>query len=372
MQTNSRLLDELLTDLGKLQDSRREEGKRHQLEFVLLIVILATMSGYLGYRAIEDFLEKHEAQLVEMFQPEKERIPSYSTVRRVLMKISFIEFRDIYKSWLAKYRAKESTIAPDNWCGVDGKALRGTIDSDPNDYVHLVSIFSTFEKVVLDTGQVESKSNEIPLVQQMIKESDLAGVIFTLDALHCQKKTTKIIKDTGNDYTIGVKENQPILLRQIKLNMENSDPLSEDTTIEKNRGRIETRTVTVYNNLEGMRPDWKGLKRIVKVERGANHIKAAKHTAETAYFISSATECAREFNRGIRGHWHIENSLHWTKDVVFKEDASKIKAGNAPENISLIKSMVMTVFRKNDFTSMTKAIRVVANDLPLMVSLLAC
>ena len=185
------------------------------------------------------------------------------------------------------------------------------------------------------------------------------------------KKTTKIIKDTGNDYTIAVKENQPTLLRQIKLNMESSQPLSEDTTIEKNRGRIETRTVFVYDNLAGISSDWKGLERIVRVERRTNHIKADKHTAETAYFISSATENAIEFNRGIRGHWHIENSLHWTRDVVFKEDASKIKAGNAPENLALIKCLVMTVFRKNNFTSMTKAIRVVANDIPLMISLLA-
>lgn len=187
MQTKSRLLNELLTELGKLQDSRRGEGKRHPLEFVLVIVILATMSGYLGYRAIEDFLEKHKEQLIEIFQPEKDRIPSYSTVRRVLMEVSFIEFNDIYKSWLATYRPAKRSTAPDKWCGVDGKALRGTIESDPNDYVHLVSIFSAFDKVVLDTGKVEGKSNEIPLVQQMIKESDLKAVIFTLDALHCQK-----------------------------------------------------------------------------------------------------------------------------------------------------------------------------------------
>jgi len=210
MQTKSRLLDELLTDLAKLQDPRRDEGKRHQLEFVLLIVILATMSGYLGYRAIEDFLEKQEEQLIEMFQPEQDRIPSYSTVRRVVMKISFIEFSDIYKSWLAKYRPDENISEPDNWCGVDGKALRGTIDSDPNDYVHLVSIFSVFEKVVLDTGKVDSKSNEIPLVQQMIKESDLEGIIFTLDALHCQKKQPKSLKIQAMITLLGSKKiNRP-------------------------------------------------------------------------------------------------------------------------------------------------------------------
>lgn len=184
MKTNNRLLDNFICLLDQLSDPRRGQGQRHDLAFVLLIVMFATMSGYLGYRAIECFLAKHHDDLIRLFQPEKDRIPSYSTVRRVLMGIDFDEFNHLYQRWL-----KESSLRLEDWFAIDGKALRGTVNpDDSNDYVHLVSIFSTFDQMVVSTGKVNSKSNEIPLVQQMIQDSNLRGVIFSLDALHCQKK----------------------------------------------------------------------------------------------------------------------------------------------------------------------------------------
>ncbi len=190
MQIENPILAALQAQLDRLDDPRRAQGKRHCQSFVLLIVLLATMSGYLGYRALEDFLDKHRAALIALFQPEKGRIPSYSTVRRVLMQLDFAQFTQIYKQWMAQYLppAPDSTEEPakQDWVGIDGKTLRGSVLEDK--YVHLVSIFSTLESRVLDTGKVQNKSNEIPLVQQMIAASDLKGVIFTLDALHCQKK----------------------------------------------------------------------------------------------------------------------------------------------------------------------------------------
>ena len=190
MIAHNRILDNLLTEFDKLEDPRRGAGRRHSQSFALLIVMFATMSGYLGYRAIKDFIAKHESDLITIFKPPKDRVPSYSTVRRILIHLNFTQFTTIYKTWLNQYL--QTSSGPSSWCGVDGKALRGTIESDDyNDYVHLVSIFSTFDKIVLDIGKVANKSNEIPLVQQMIKDSVLQEVIFTLDALHCQKKPPK-------------------------------------------------------------------------------------------------------------------------------------------------------------------------------------
>lgn len=185
MQIENRILAALQSQLDTLDDPRRGQGKRHRQGFVLLIVLLATISGYLGYRAMEDFLAKHHAQLLTLFQPEKGRIPSYSTVRRVLMGVDFQQFTQIYKNWIAHHLPRQPERAGEHWMSVDGKSLRGTASPD---YVHLVSIFSSFDKVVLDTGVVDRKSNEIPLVQRMIAESGLKEVIFTIDALHCQKK----------------------------------------------------------------------------------------------------------------------------------------------------------------------------------------
>ena len=187
MQIENHILAALQSQLDTLDDPRRGQGKRHRQGLVLLIVLLATISGYLGYRAMEDFLTKHQAQLLTLFQPEKGRMPSYSTVRRVLMGVDFQQFTQIYKNWIAHHlpRQRDSAGEQLDWMSVDGKSLRGTASPD---YVHLVSIFSSFDKVVLDTGKVDKKSNEIPLVQRMIAESGLKEVIYTMDALHCQKK----------------------------------------------------------------------------------------------------------------------------------------------------------------------------------------
>ena len=367
--TSNRVLTVLLSSLEQLDDNRRSQGKRHPQGFILSIVMFATMSGYLGYRAIGDFIDKHKKQLVYIFKPEKDRVPSFSTVRRVLMKVDFDQFTIIYKDWLGNSLPESDQI--DSWYSIDGKALRGTITGDnSNEYVHLVSIFSAFDKIVVDTGKVKDKSNEIPLVQKLIKESSLERVIFTLDALHCQKETTKNIIESNNDYVIAVKENQPKLYKQIRENIKETDPVSIDYTLEKNKGRKEERELFVYDNLENIDPDWMGLKRIIQVNRRIDHIKAQKMTEETVYYITSLIKDAADLNQGVRAHWHIENTLHWTKDVVFKEDASKIRTGNAPENISLIKNWVMAVFRKNGFKSMTKAVRKTANDIKFMIKLL--
>ena len=187
MQIENRILAALQSQLDTLDDPRRGQGKRHRQGLVLLIVLLATISGYLGYRAIEDFLAKHQSQLLALFQPEKGRIPSYSTVRRVLMGVDFQQFTQIYKNWIAHHLPRQPERAGEHWMSVDGKSLRGTASPEAH-YVHLVSIFSSFDKVVLDTGKVDRKSNEIPLVQRMIAESGLKEVVFTMDALHGQKK----------------------------------------------------------------------------------------------------------------------------------------------------------------------------------------
>ena len=125
----------------------------------------------------------------------------------------------------------------------------------------------------------------------------------------------------------------------------------------------------VYDAPGTSKQDWKGLSQVIQVIRKVEHADG-HHSTQDAYYIDSTGKNAQDLNQGIRGHWSIENTLHWTKDVVFKEDASKIHMGQAPENLSLVKNWVMAIFRKNGYESMTKAIRLVANDLQLMINLL--
>jgi len=197
MQTNNALLNKFLLKLRQLEDVRRGAGQRHKQEFVLIIVLLSTMSGYYGYRAIGDFIEKHESKLIDIFKPKKNRVPSFSTVRRVLMGLNPKNFQSIYEDWLSEIRqAHQGNLTTDEresarWHPVDGKAIRGANKASEEDYTHLVSIFSAFDKVVVGSAKVDAKSNEIPCIQKMIQSSGLQGVIFTVDALNCQKKRQK-------------------------------------------------------------------------------------------------------------------------------------------------------------------------------------
>ena len=177
------------------------------------------------------------------------------------------------------------------------------------------------------------------------------------------KKTTKIIFESKNDYILGVKGNQKKLLKQIERNIEKSEPVDVDKQVEKNRGRIETRIASVYNNISEINNEWIGLKSIIKIEREAI-IKGDKRF-EIAYFITSLSseKSAKFFNDGVRSHWAIENSLHYTKDTTFREDASKIKTGDAPQNISLIRNICINIFRKKGYTNIAQAIRLNSNDI---------
>jgi len=177
------------------------------------------------------------------------------------------------------------------------------------------------------------------------------------------KKTVKTIIDSKNDYIIGAKGNQKKLHNQIKLNISKNYPTDIDITTEKNRGRIEKRIVSIYNNLENINKDWIGLQTIIKVERFVTTKK--KKSKEIAYFISSLSEntSAEKFNKIIRSHWSIENSLHYVKDTTFKEDSSKIKIKNAPQNISIIRNIIINIFRNNNFSNLAQAIRLVSNDI---------
>lgn len=178
-----------------------------------------------------------------------------------------------------------------------------------------------------------------------------------------------MIIDSRNDYVIGVKKNQPTLYRQIETIF--ADKINENssyTTLEISKGRTELRHIIVSNSVELISKDWKGLQQIIRVYRKVKEKRKTRE--EAAYFISSKNENAFLYEEGIRSHWEIENSLHWVKDVTLKEDASKIKMGNAPQNISTIKNISLNILRTNEYENMAQAMRLVANDIPLIKSMI--
>jgi len=195
----------LRDELKQIEDVRRGAGQRHSIDVILMITIMATMSGYTGYRAIGDFAKRYKKELIEYLKVEKDRLPAFATIRRVLMQIDHQKFGDVFEKWMEQYLQKEKK----QWVSVDGKAIKGTKQKEEDKKLaHLVSFFSSDSKEVLIARKTATKSNEIPLVQEMLSSFPLEDMIITLDALHCQTKTAKAIKESGNEYVLQVKNNQ--------------------------------------------------------------------------------------------------------------------------------------------------------------------
>jgi hypothetical protein len=206
-----------IVDLLKtLEDHRRKQGQRHPKEVVLLVIIMGVMAGAKGERAIDRFAQNNKKALIKALDIKRKEVPSRSVIKGVIENIDFKSLQEIFYQWALKIvKLKEKDVV-----SIDGKAIRGTVKNSHDkfqNFVSLVSVFASKRKQVLTTAKIETqKENEIPKVQELLAMLDLKNVTFTLDALHCQEKTVKIIKKTGNNYIIGVKNNQKKLNLDIK------------------------------------------------------------------------------------------------------------------------------------------------------------
>jgi len=368
--TNEKRQDKsLLSLLRNMTDFRRNEGKIHDLEIIVMIILMAIMSGHTNYSAFTDFAHKKKNRrlIFKYLKPRKKVLPSYDTIRRVFLNIDFDELAHIFKIWAMQH----IQLNEDDWISFDGKAIKGTLPEESYKLIQLVTFFAHKSKTVLLHGKIKHKSNEIPLVQQLIAESKLENLVLTGDAMHTQKKTINIILEKNNSYVLCVKSNQKKLLKKVKFLAEMAKcPISVNETKDKKRGRIETRKVEVFKNdflLDLEELGFKQCKYIVKVNR---NVKTKKNESdETMYYISNLEASASEFNKGIRNHWLIE-SMHWIKDVVFKEDNALIRKGNAPQNLSILRDFVINILRLNGLNEITHSIRMIGEDIKILIQLL--
>lgn len=216
IKKNKHNKENLYEMLLQLKDHRRAQGRMHELRFTLILAIMSTMSGSHSLRAIGDFIEKNREELIKTFKPKNDRLPSYLTVNRVLQNVDFDKFTQIFHDWAINFVQIEDS----EWVSIDGKAICGTVSNPRNKkqkFVNLVSVFLSKRKQVIHAGKINAgKESEIPKVKELIKMLDLENVIFTIDALHCQKKTTQTIIKSNNHYCIGVKGNQKKLHQRLK------------------------------------------------------------------------------------------------------------------------------------------------------------
>ena len=356
----------LIDYLQAIPDFRNKKGCRHPLWLVLLIIIMGMISGYWGYRQLGRFVERHRLQLIKLLKIPKARVPSYSTIRRVMINLDYQEVETVFNKWSQQY----SKISSSEWVAIDGKSLKNTVnnyETSEQNFINCVSAFSHQRGLVLGIKIMENKKeSEINVVRQLLDVLDLKGVVFTLDALHCQKKTIAAIINSGNDYLVKVKRNQPSLYKQIQEQSTTSKVFKRYENEEKTRDRKIIRQVEVFNVPKNIDYFWKEAGCVIQVKRSG---KRGNNFGESiSYYLCSLSPSSRNLAKGIRGHWLIENRLHWVKDVVLEEDISPQKSGDSPINLSLLKTWVLTMLRIQGFSGITEAINFLSHDLKYILS----
>lgn len=359
----------LIDYLKQVEDPRALRGRRYPLWLLLLMVILGTMSGCQGYVALEDFGVRHQAALCQRLGLPFQRFPSDSTFRRLFEQLDFKQLNDCFTRWVTE----QLGIDPGEWMAVDGKSIAGTLQqtySAQQNFVNLVSVYSQKHEVVVAAAAFENGvESEIGVVQRLLEQLHLSGVVFTFDALHAQKKTLKLLVEQGNDYVVGVKGNQPKLMQAIEQSAKNQPAISCDVQHERTRDREVERTVKVYDALAaGLPKGWEHAQSLVVMHRSG--LRAGQPFERISYYLSSLKAAAWELAIGIRGHRLIENSLHWVKDVVFGEDEARFASHTPASNWSVVRNFALNLFRRGGHHSITRAIRMLGHDVDALFNLL--
>jgi predicted transposase YbfD/YdcC len=331
-----------------LKDPRVRKRTEHRLIDIIAIALCGVIANCDGWTDIIDFANNRLAWFKRFLQLPN-GIPSHDTFERVFAKIDPAVFNRCCIAWLRDV----SDLVGLGHLAIDGKTLRGSA-SGKLGALHLVSAWATEAKLSLGEVAVEGKSNEIKAIPELLKLLDLKGALVTIDAIGCQKAIAQQIVDKGGDYLLAVKANQEHLLEDIQTTVTKAldDELPKHqvatiTTTDKGHGRIEQRTYTVITNLEDIRDRklWAGLTTVGMCmrERTVN----GKTTEEAHYFIGSGRLGARKAAKGMRGHWGIENNLHWQLDVHLGEDRSRIQDRNAARNFASMRKLALCVLRRH-------------------------
>ncbi len=338
----------LFGHFANLKDPRIERTKRHKLLDIVVIALCAIVSGANDFVAMEKFGKTKRAWL-EKYLELPNGIPTHDTFNRVLSAVDPEAFVDCFVSWVTAVHE----VTAGQVVGIDGKTARATVDKAKGKHpLHVVSAWAADNHLVLGQVAVEQKSNEITAIPKLLEMLALHGAIVTIDAMGCQKDIAAKIRLRGADYVLTVKGNQDHLEEDIidcfaAVDEGKGRRPSAYESEDKGHGREEYRryeALPVPKTLRNL-ADWKDLCSIARVTRVYQEDGVEK--AEVRYFISSRPADAKILARAIRGHWGIENGLHWVLDMYFAEDRSRARTGHAAANLTLLRRWVMNLLRQN-------------------------
>ena len=361
-QTNDKPLlapASLVTYLSQVPDPRLERRRAHALVDILTIAISTLLCGGESFNDMEDFGHAKRAWFAT-FLALPHGIPSHDTFNRVFAALDPQQFLECFLRWTQSLR----TVVAQEIVALDGKALRRALNQDRS-LPYVVSAWAESNGLVLGQWKVADKSNEITAVPELLRVLELSGCIVTLDAMGCQKKIAQEIIEADADYVLALKGNHETVHEEVKsfLDATLAEPqtprppgaklspaaasLAHCETVEKDHGRWETRHYYQSDQLHWFadRLQWEGLKSVGLVESWRE--VGGKTSVERRYYLSSLPLGVETFARAVRGHWGVENKVHWIMDVCFREDQSRARAGYAAENLATLRRLALNLLRRD-------------------------
>lgn len=382
----------LLDMLATLPDPRKEKGKRHPLRAILGLIVVGLMSGLRSYTAIAVWARWHRS-LTKALGFTHPLSPCAATFHNLLKRLDVVGLEQILTEWVAGvFEATPALESRLTAVAIDGKSLRGSSIGERRQ-THLLAAVSHELGIALAECAVSEKTNEVPVSTQLLKMFDVSGKVITTDALLTQRTFCQDILEHDAEYVLPVKANQKQVFDDIKdlfqpfsetdthaiearrfqtLHTQAAAHLDKYTTQETQRGSLTTRTLRA-STLLNEHLNWPGLAQVYEYHTHREHFATGEITHHTQYGITSLTPekaTAKDLLELRKGHWTIENKLHWTRDVIFGEDASQIRTAAIPQVMAALRNTVLSVFRFNGYTKITQALRGFAEKPILAVKLI--
>lgn len=353
-KVNSDDVVSILEYFKDLEDPRSTVNRCHLLGDLIVICVLAVIAGADGPQAIGVWATSNRDWLQRYLQLPC-GIPSHDTIGRLLATLKPQAFQSCFQKWIATLTDNSDDESADReHIAIDGKALRRSHDRRHNlGPLFLVSAWSVSRGISLGQLATAEKSNEITAIPELLDQIDVTDAVVTIDAAGCQREIAEKIVDGGGDYVLALKGNQGTLHREVQdyivTHMEHDFtdvPARKHEEVVKGHGRVDTLTyyqMPVPDSLTTLEK-WKGLKTIGVAIRMSE--QRGKETSDVRYYICSTKMGVKQFARQVRGHWGIENTLHWCLDVTFREDDSRLRDRHAADNVGRLKRFAISLLKQ--------------------------